>query len=93
MGKVSFEVDEILKGVEELTIARELLQYVKGKDGKEQMPMPAACEQKAPERINMYSDGSVRNGRGQHWKVGGFGVWWPKDPGDKKPQRIEPESN
>ena len=31
----------------------------------------------------MYSDGSMRNGRGQRWKVGGFGVWWPKDFGDK----------
>ena len=40
--------------------------------------MPACCYSKAPGDINCYSDGSLLHSRGEAWKIGGVGCWWPK---------------
>ena len=58
VGKVSYEVSKILSGVEEQTIARELMQYVEGTGHTEKLPKPKSCKKKTPTNINIYSDGS-----------------------------------
>ena len=35
----------------------------------------------APQDINVYTDGALKNPRHHFWGLGGYGVWWPKrDP-------------
>ena len=42
----------------------------------------ARVKKKLLNNFNVFSDGSLRNGKGSHWKVGGFGIWWPKAEGE-----------
>ena len=37
----------------------------------------AGVNEAAPEAINAYSDGSLKNVKGYFWGVGGAGIWWP----------------
>ena len=32
----------------------------------------------APDEPNGYSDGSLQNPIGDHWAIGGLGIWWPE---------------
>ena len=58
--------------------ARELTQMFTGNgEGKITVPMPRKCHQEAPLEINRYSDGSLLNVRGENWRIGGVGCWWP----------------
>ena len=48
------------------------------KDENEEMIRPnmkTKIEEEAPEKLNAYSDGSLRNVEGSFWHVGGAGVW------------------
>ena len=59
--------------------ARELTQLCTGPDGEKHMPpMPKECKQEAPEEINCYGDGSLLHGKGDTWRIGGAGCWWPE---------------
>ena len=44
---------------------------------------------KAPKQINSYSDGSLKNPTGNHWAIGGVGLWWPERKEDKEPLNKE----
>ena len=55
--------------------AREYIQYKVDEGGKEQPPMPSKQDAKAPEEINVYTDGSLQNPTSRHWQVGGMGIF------------------
>ena len=38
------------------------------------LPLPKRCNQKAPDYINCYSDGSLLHSKGDSWRIGGQGV-------------------
>jgi len=57
--------------------AREYIQYKVDEGGKEKLPMPRRQAGKAPEDINVYTDGSLQNPTSRHWQVGGMGIYWP----------------
>ena len=42
------------------------------------MPLPVKCHRRAPDDINVYTDGSWVNTLKQYLGLGGAGVWWPK---------------
>ena len=44
--------------------------------------MPQPCKEETPESINTYTDGSIKNAKVNHWKIGGVGVWWPHVKGE-----------
>ena len=73
VGKIVYEVKRVIKQFEERTTAREVVQYAKGAVETELYPMPQPCKEKAPDEINTYTDGSLKNAKGNHWKIGGLG--------------------
>ena len=44
-------------------------------------------------KIHVYTDGSLNKFKGNHWPVGGFGVWWPSGREEAKHQPGEDEYN
>ena len=52
-----------------------------GRKGKAEVPDIQEVKDPAPEEINVYTDGALKNPLHHFWGLGGFGVWWPKrDP-------------
>ena len=72
VGKAPFKAGQILKQFEQNTVAREVIQFVKGSERLESIPMPAACTETVPGSINVSCDGSLKNPRGNHWKIWGL---------------------
>ena len=55
----------------------EIIQCYTGAEDKEKPPLPRTCREKASEKIDAYSDGSVKNPRGDDWKIEGIRMWRP----------------
>ena len=87
-GEMKKPVDDKLKDIFEKiggeATARELVQCYTGAENKEQLPLPKRCDEEASEHIDTYCDGSVKNPRGDFWKIGGLGLWWPTKDGKQK---------
>ena len=83
MGKVEHECERILEGLEDETGAKELMQYLKGTMNGTQICLPSICEEESPDEVNVYTDGSLKNPRGNRWRIGGFGIWWPRKAGEE----------
>ena len=84
-GELKEEVREViqqpakLEGGEDFT-TREMITGLMMKGNKEEMMRPkmkSRVDEKAPEKPNASSDGSLRNIKGAFWQVGGAGVWRP----------------
>ena len=63
--------------------ARQYYQLFKkvGKKGKAEVPETQEVKDPAPEEINVYTDGALKNPLHHFWGLVGFGVRWPKrDP-------------
>ena len=58
--------------------ARQAFQKVKGKDNKATFTDVKACDEEAPNDINVYTDGSHVHNRRVHFSLSGAGVWRPK---------------
>ena len=74
MHKLRYEVREFFREEKgNKHIARELIQYMTAAGECKDLPLPERVKEGCcmPEKPNVYSDGSVKNPRGLHWKVGG----------------------
>ena len=49
------------------------------------MPKPLDKNIEAPTEPNGYSDGSLKNPIGNHWAIGGIGMWWPNRKIEEEP--------
>ncbi len=58
--------------------ARQCFEFIKAVEGPPHMPTPYPCKVKAPDDINVYTDGSWINPLKQFLGIGGAGVWWPQ---------------
>ena len=77
-------MEDIFQQIGAEAITRELTQCYTGAETLEQLPLPKRCQEKASDKIDTYCDGSVKNPRGDHWKIWGIGLWWPKKDGRQK---------
>ena len=68
---VEDKLKDIFKKIGREATARELVQCYTGAEDKEQLPLPKPCEEVASEQIDAYCDGSVKQPRGDYWKIGG----------------------
>ena len=66
---MSKDCKTIFDPVEQGATARELIQCITGKDDGEELPMPGKCMLNAPEQISMYTDGSIKDPKGDFWMV------------------------
>jgi hypothetical protein len=57
--------------------ARQLVRHLRGTYPLINWKMPHPCTDRPPEKVNVYSDGSLKNPHCQMWALGGLGVWWP----------------
>ena len=57
--------------------ARQVFQQIKGKNQKDQFARTHYCNDAAPDDINVYTDGSLKNNRRSYFSLAGVGVWWP----------------
>ena len=57
--------------------AREVTQHYTNSWGSQKIPLPKQLDEnvEAPNDINNYSDGSLKNPVGNHWAIGGVGIW------------------
>lgn len=88
MHTMRYEVRELFREEKGNGItARELIQNMTMTKGCKNNPMPGKVEegQCMPEKPHVYSDGSVKNPRGLHRKVGGVGVSWQNRDMGKHP--------
>ena len=71
--------------------AREVTQHFTSSWGSQKMPMPKKLkeDEEAPKEINSYSDGSLKNPVGNHWAIGGVGLWWPGRCDKERPLNEE----
>ena len=79
LAKMKYEIRPFFSEERDNNItARELMQQLTRTKVCHDVPLPEKISEGAclPEDPNVYSDGSVKNPRGLHWKVGGVGVWW-----------------
>ena len=79
MAKLRYEIREFFREERDNNLtARELIQHLTKTEGCKDIPLPEQVKEGLcmPPEPNVYSDGSVKNPRGLHWKVGGVGVWW-----------------
>ncbi len=58
--------------------ARQIFTKIRSSKTREKLTLPRVCEEKAPDEINVYSDGSFRYGKRPVFGLGAAGVWWPK---------------
>ena len=60
--------------------AREVIQRHTSSWEYDDIEKPKKVEEgkEAPENPNCYSDGSLKNPVGNHWAIGGLGLWWPE---------------
>ena len=65
------------KGCDNRITARELIQLQIHNNSYETISTPERSEGSAPKKINVYSDGSVKNPHAAFWRTGGIGVHWP----------------
>ncbi len=70
--------------------ARQTFQRIKQCNGDIAMPTPHPCKTKAPEHINVYTDGSWLYPLKQFLGLGGAGVWWPNRRLSKNDEGIYP---
>ena len=75
--------------------AREVTQHYTNSWGSQRIPLPKKLgeEVEAPKEINNYSDGSLKNPVGNHWAIGGIGIWWPNRRSEEKPINDEEEKS
>jgi hypothetical protein len=86
--KLKYEIREFFREEKSNDVtARELIQYLTMTEGCKDLPLPEKVKEglSMPKEPNVYSDGSVKNPRGLHWKVGGVGVWWKNRNLDDEP--------
>ena len=81
---VEDKLKDIFKKIGREATARVLVQCYTGAEDHEQLPLPKPCEEVASEQIDTYCDASVKKPRGDYWKTGGIGLWWPIRNGKQK---------
>ena len=58
--------------------ARQIMARLKAEQGTRQSPeMPGKINQKAPDSINIYTDGAIKCPTNPYSAIGGFGIWIP----------------
>jgi hypothetical protein len=65
--------------------ARQFVRYLRGTVPPQTWSMPQPCTDRPPEKVNVYSDGSLKNPHSQMWALGGLGIWWPGRQLEEKP--------
>ena len=82
--KMSDTVREVMdrfdqQGAEEVPAREGMAAIAKMEEGEETIKPKISQRVKgeAPEKPNVYSDGSLKNTKGYFWQLGGAGVWWP----------------
>ena len=67
--------------------AREVMQHCTSSWGYKNIENPNALDKhvEAPSKPNGYSDGSLKNPVGNHWAIGGIGIWWPNRKNEEEP--------
>ncbi len=65
--------------------ARQAFKKFKGGSSKNEFPVVKKCDHEAPNKINVYSDGSYKNNRRAYFSLAGAGVWWPERDTDLQP--------
>ncbi len=78
-GLTPTRIREIMERCEAGHTAREVTQHYTSSWGSQKMPLPKKLDEnaEAPFHINNDSDGSLKNPMGNHWAIGGVGIWWP----------------
>ena len=68
--------------------AREVIQAFTRNVDNEKLPLPDARpdDEEMPQEPNVYTNGSLKNGKVVNCQIGGFGVWWPGRRGDVVPR-------
>ena len=86
-GLTPFKIRSITDKCKAEWTAREVIQNYTGSWGDDEMEKPTKMEggSRAPEAPNGYSDGSLKNPIGNHWAIGGIGVWWPNRSEESEP--------
>ena len=57
--------------------ARQCIANLRDKEVIHECPEVQHCPVMPPTKINVYTDGSLKNPRIRWWSLGGIGVWWP----------------
>ena len=67
------------RNVDEKANVRQAFQKLKESEGETLYDFPDVgnCSQRAPVKINVFTDGSLINTNRSFWKLAGAGVWWP----------------
>ena len=66
--------------------ARQVMQSLRSDRGSlKDFPCPVACSEIAPAKPNVYTDGALKNSKGDWFSLGGAGVWWPGRKLSEKP--------
>ena len=93
-GMTPSKIRDIANRCEADWTAREVIQQFTSSWGYRSMPKPKQLEEheEAPAEPNCYSDGSLKNPIGNHWAVGGIGVWWPTRSEEGEPLNKEEET-
>ena len=68
---------------------RQALPNARGGTPKVVVPKIQKCELKAPEEINVYSDGSLINIKTHSFELAGAGVWWPERKEEQNTSEAE----
>ena len=69
---------DLTKNIDNTITAREIIQMHIHNNDYRSIPTPERTDQEAPEKINVFSDGSVKNPHVAYWMTGGIGVYWPE---------------
>jgi hypothetical protein len=94
-GLTPTKIRDIMGRCEPEHTAREIIQHYTSSWGSQKIPLPRKLEDNvvAPLDINNYSDGSLKNPVGNHWAIGGVGIWWPERKEQEKPLNNEEEKS
>ena len=69
---------DLTKNIDNRITAREIIQMHIHNNEYQTIPTPEWTDQHAPETINVFSDGSVKNPHVAYWRTGGIGALWPE---------------
>ena len=71
------KIDET-EGAEAFTAREIMVALTRNNDGEEEVVphITVPVQGEAPEELNAFSDGSLKNTKGPFWHLGGAGVWW-----------------